>query len=106
MSRLAKLQEFLASDPNDSFTHYALGLEYAKEQNFPEAIRTLEVLRARDPNYIPTYYMLAGYYKDTGKHETAAAIYSEGILKARAANDLHAMSELQAALDGLEDELF
>jgi predicted Zn-dependent protease len=105
LSRLEKLQEFLAADPNDSFTRYAIGLEYAKAGNYQDAIRALEELRGRDPGYIPTYYMLGGYYRETKDNATAEAIYKEGITKARAANDLHAASELQAALDELEDEL-
>jgi predicted Zn-dependent protease len=104
VSRLATLQQFLAQDPNDSFTRYAIGLEYAKEKNFAEAIRTLEELRLRDANYIPTYYMLASYYRELDATEQARVIYHEGIAKARAARDLHAASELDAALDELESE--
>ena len=103
MSRLEKLQQFLADDPNDSFTRYAIGLEYAKDANYPEAIRTLEELRARDPAYVPTYYMLGEYYREINDTTKAKASFEEGILKARAANNLHAASELQAALDELED---
>ena len=104
MSRLAKLQQFLASDPNDSFTQYAIGLEYAKENKYSDAIRTLEELRERDPQYVPTYYMLAGYYREEGNKEKAESIYREGIVQARVVKDLHAISELEAALDELESE--
>lgn len=104
MSRLAALQSFLEQDPNDSFTRYAIGLEHAKESNYADAIKTLEELRGRDPNYIPTYYMLGGYYRETGERDNARAIYQEGITRARAARDLHAASELDAALDELESE--
>ncbi len=103
MSRLTKLLAFLASEPDDSFTRYAVGLEYAKTENYVEAIRTLEELRERDPKYIPTYYMLASYYREINDAAKAEAIYHEGIAKARAAGDIHAASELQAALDELDD---
>ncbi|MDP4200990.1 MAG: tetratricopeptide repeat protein [Bacteroidota bacterium] len=104
MTRLAALQQFLKQDPNDSFTRYAIGLEYAKEKNFAEAIRTLEELRSLDANYIPTYYMLGSYYRELGQNEQAGLVYRDGIAKARAARDLHAASELDAALDELESE--
>jgi tetratricopeptide (TPR) repeat protein len=104
MSRLTALQKFLEQDPNDSFTRYAIGLEYAKEKNFVEAIKTLEELRTRDANYIPTYYMLGGYYREIGEKDQARTIYQEGITRARSARDLHAASELDAALDELESE--
>jgi len=104
LSRLAALQKFLEQDPNDSFTRYAIGLEHAKEKNFAEAVKTLEELRTRDPNYVPTYLMLGGYYREMGQKDNAQSIYQEGITRARAARDLHAASELDAALDELESE--
>ena len=104
MSRLTALQKFLEQDPNDSFTRYAIGLEHAKEKNFADAIATLEELRRRDPNYVPTYLMLGGYYRESGQREQAIAIFQEGITRARAERDLHAASELDAALDELESE--
>jgi tetratricopeptide (TPR) repeat protein len=104
LSRLAALQKFLEQDPNDSFTRYAIGLEYAKEKNFTDAIKTLEELRSLDANYIPTYYMLGGYYREIGEKANARTVYQEGITRARAARDLHAASELDAALDELDSE--
>ncbi len=105
MARLEKLQDLLALDPTDSFTRYAIGLEYAKAEKYSKAIRTLEELRERDPGYVPNYYMLAGYYRETGDTSSATLIYNEGIAAARTAGDRHAMSELQAALGALDDEL-
>lgn len=104
MARLEKLQDLLALDPTDSFTRYAIGLEFAKAEKFSEAIRTLEELRERDPAYVPNYYMLAGYYHHTGDNSSAKLIYQEGISVARTVGDRHAMSELQSALDTLDDE--
>jgi tetratricopeptide (TPR) repeat protein len=101
VSRIDKLKDFLAADPADSFTRYAIALEYGKDENFPKAIAALEELREFDPDYVPLYYMLAGYYREMGDLANAEAIYHEGIKKAQAANDLHAMSELQSALDEL-----
>lgn len=105
LARLQKLQEFLAKDPNDSFTQYAIGLEYASMHKFTEAIEMMEALRTRDANYVPTYYQLADFYRQTEQKEKALAIYTEGIARARANHDLHALSELQAAMDDLEDEM-
>ena len=104
MARLEKLQALLEADPADSFTRYAIGLEFAKAEKYEDAICTLEELREQDPAYVPTYYMLAGYYRKTGDNDSAKLIYQEGIVQARLANDRHAVSELQAALDEVEDE--
>ena|SRR5579864_2180545 len=104
MTRLEKLQEFLKSDPDDSFTRYAIGLEYRAADDLPKAIETLEALVINDPGYVATYYQLADCYRRIKETEKAKSSYHKGIIQARAAQDLHAVSELQAALDELEDE--
>ena len=104
-ARIVKLKQFLEQDPNDNFTNYALGLEYASIKHYEQAIATFEALINRAPEYIPTYYQLADTYRHINQKEKALAIYREGIMRARAANDLHALSELQAAMDDLDDEM-
>ena len=103
-ARILKLKEFLEKDPNDTFTTYALGLEYASIKLYEQAITTLEQLRQREPDYIPTYYQLADTYRKVNQKEQALAIYKEGITRARNTRDLHAASELEAAMDEMEDE--
>lgn len=104
MSRLEKLQQFLTLDPDDSFTRYAIGLEYAAIKDYPTAITAFEELCAKDPDYVATYYQLADAYRITGDKGKATETYHTGITIARKVNDLHAASELQAALDDMEDE--
>jgi predicted Zn-dependent protease len=104
MSRLEKLQEFLKADPNDSFTRYGIALEYRSMKDFTTAIRTLEELRTMDPKYLPLYYQLADCYRQAGDKTSAHKTYHEGIAVARSANDTHTLSELQAALEEMNDE--
>ncbi|MEO6940542.1 MAG: tetratricopeptide repeat protein [Candidatus Kapaibacterium sp.] len=106
MSRLEKLEAFLKLDPNDSFTRYAIGLEYASIKDYPKAIAALETLRTADPAYVPTYYQLADFYRQMKDTTQASQIYNLGILVARQARDLHAASELEAALDDMESNEF
>ncbi len=105
MNRLEKLQQFLVLEPDDSFTKYAIGLEYASMKVYPEAINHFEELLEKDPAYVATYYQLADAYRISRNNEKAIETYKSGISAARQANDLHAASELQAAWDDLEDEL-
>ena len=105
MSRLEKLQQFLALEPDDSFTKYAIGLEYASMKEYPAAITHFEELLDKDPAYVATYYQLADAYRISGNNDKAIETYKTGITAAKNANDLHAASELQAAWDDLEDEL-
>jgi len=104
MTRLEKLQEFLKADPNDSFTRYAIGLEYLSMKNYPLAAESFEALITGDPGYVATYYQLADCYRQMKQKEKAESTYKKGILQARAAQDLHAASELQMAMDEMEDE--
>jgi Tfp pilus assembly protein PilF len=104
MTRLEKLQEFLKADPSDSFTRYAIGLEYLSLKDFPKAAEMFEALIINDPGYVATYYQLADCYRQMKENEKATESYHKGIIQARAAGDLHAASELQMALDELEDE--
>ena len=106
MSRLEKLEAFLKVDPNDSFTRYAIGLEYASIKDYPKAIEVLEALRVADPAYVPTYYQLAEFYRQMKNNPQASEIYKQGIQQARQARDLHAASELEAALDDMESNEF
>jgi tetratricopeptide (TPR) repeat protein len=103
-ARIIKLKEILEKEPNDNFTNYALGLEYASIKHYEQAIATFEALRQRDPEYIPTYYQLADTYRKINDKAKALVIYKEGITRARTARDLHAASELEAAMDEMEDE--
>lgn len=104
MSRLEKLQEFLAADPSDSFTRYAIGLEYMSGKNFDEAAKTFEELLRLDPDYLATYYQLGAAYNELARMSDARAIYNQGIAVARKAGDTHAASELEAALDEIEED--
>src|SRR5436190_9038142 len=104
MTRLEKLQEFLKADPKDSFTLYAIGLEYRSMKDIPKAIESFEALVIGDPGYVATYYQLADCYRELKQKDKAESCYHKGIIQAKAANDLHTVSELQMALDELEDE--
>ncbi len=99
--RREALKSFLEKNPDDSFSRYALALEYRSMGDMTAAIRELEELRKRDGNYIALYYQLGGLYAQEGQHENAREAYTAGISVARAANDMHTLSELQAALDEL-----
>lgn len=104
-SRLEQLLEFYREDPADAFTQYGIALEYNSRKDFPEAVQWFERLRATQPDYVPTYYMLAGVYRAMNNPRNAEEIYRLGQTAARKAGDHHAFAELSAALEELlEDE--
>lgn len=102
MSRLEQMLAFLEQDPNDSFSRYAVALEYMGTKDYATARTYLTELRERDPGYVATYYQLGQVCTSLEDWDCAEEAYAAGTQVARGAGDLHAVSELQAALDELE----
>lgn len=96
------LEEFVALDPNDSFSRYALALELEKDNRAPEAVPQLREVIARDPSYVAAYHQLGRILARSGLIEEARDTYNRGIEIATAAGDQRAHSEMQEALEMLE----
>jgi Tfp pilus assembly protein PilF len=101
MDRIAKLKEFLASNPNDSFIKHALALEYVKLGDDSEARKLFEQVLSNDENYIGSYYHLAKLLERNDQREDAVKWYEKGLIKAKEAGDNHAYNELQNAYEDL-----
>ena len=101
-SRLHTLLQFLESDPEDSFTRYALAMEYVSAGETVTGISYLEDLLNRDPGYVATYQQLGYIYIELDRTDDAVDILKRGIEIARKAGDAHAASEMQDALDDME----
>jgi tetratricopeptide (TPR) repeat protein len=101
-SRLDILQKSLKENPGDAFTRYLVTLELVKLNRHEEAVAHFETLIREHPDYVPTYYQFAQLYENLERTEDAIRIYKLGLVAARNAGDLHAASEIQAALDMLE----
>ena len=101
-TRREMLEQFVADDPYDSFSRYALALELEKEGRELEAIPQLQEVIARDPNYVAAYYHLGKLLARMGQLEDARAIYHRGLDAAVAAKDERTRSEIQEALDMLD----
>jgi tetratricopeptide (TPR) repeat protein len=99
--RIQTLKKFLEDDPSDSFTLYALALEYVKIDP-QKAMDTFHLLVADHREYLPTYYQLGKLYESLGQQENAAMTYEKGILIARKQNDLKTLHELASAKEEME----
>jgi tetratricopeptide (TPR) repeat protein len=102
-SRIEMLKQYITDDANDTFSHYALALEYAKIGNYAEAISILGQILERESNYLPAYYQLAKLYEESRRPEMAKNIYVKGILVARQQKDVKTENELRSALEGLDE---
>lgn len=101
MDRIAKLKEFLAASPQDSFVQHALALEYIKLGQEVEARMLFEQILEREPGYIGSYYHLAKLLERIGETDAAIGTYEKGMEQAKAAGDRHAYNELQSAYEDL-----
>jgi Tfp pilus assembly protein PilF len=101
MDRIARLNELLAAQPDDSFLQHALALEYIKSGDDAGARALFEALLAKDPGYVGSYYHLAKLLERTGAEDTAISTYEKGMEVAKAAGDNHAFSELRSAYEEL-----
>ena len=100
--RLTKLQAMLERQPGDTFTLYAIGLEYKKAGDNDRAIEHLDKVIQFDPGYCYAYYQKGQILETTGDIDAAKAAYQAGISAARAKGDAHALSELEGALQMIE----
>jgi Tfp pilus assembly protein PilF len=101
MDRIAKLKEFMAANPADSFVQHALALEYVKLGRDDEAKRIFEELLKHNENYIGSYYHFAKLLERMNQNNEALQWYQKGMQKAREAGDMHAYNELLAAYEDL-----
>ena len=99
--RLEVLLKNLEKNPKDSFTRYAIALEYRTANDIEKAINMLEALQKDDPNYVSLYYQLGEIYAKRGEAEKAKVTYKAGILAAIQTTDFHAQAELENFLKEL-----
>ena len=103
-SRLEAMEAFLAKDPDDAFTRYALALEYASVGNSERALQLLRETIERDPGYVPAHHQLGALLARLGQTNEASAVWQRGIAEARAAKNLHAAHEMQQELELLQED--
>jgi len=104
MSRIDQIRQFLQDSPNDSFLRYALAQELQKQGDVEAAKDAYLWLTDNQPSYVATYYHLGKLLIAQGEKEAALAWFNLGIENAKAAKELHALSELQSAKLELEYE--
>ena len=104
MSRIDQIRQFLQDSPNDSFLRYALAQELQKQGDVEAAKEAYLWLTDNQPSYVATYFHLGKLLIALGEKEAALAWFNLGIEHAKAAKELHALSELQSAKLELEYE--
>lgn len=96
--RMSLLKSFLEKDPNDSFSRYALALDYIKLNRLDDAVKEFEYLLTHAPDYTATYYHLGKLYETLGRTADAKKVYQDGISLTAKRGEAHANKELREAL--------
>lgn len=97
--RLEAFRRFVEKSPDDPFARYSLAMALRSFGRPEESAAEFGELARRRPDYVPTYLMLGQVLEALGKHGEAARAYQDGIAAAGRANDTHARTELEQALE-------
>jgi len=97
--RLDMLEKLAGADSADSFTLYALALEYSREGRATDAVATFEKLRTKDADYLPMYLMAGELLAGEGRESDARTWFEAGIALATRKGDPKTRNELEAALE-------
>lgn len=97
-TRRQKLEEFLASNPNDAFTRYGVALEYLREGDIAGAEAHFKALLQANPDYVPGYQMYAQTLAQHDRAEEAKTLLTSGIAAATRQGNQHARSEMEGLL--------
>jgi tetratricopeptide (TPR) repeat protein len=102
MPSIEQLERLLAADPNDAFTLYALGQEFAKRGEADKAVAFYDRSIAANPDDGYTHFHKARALQAAGRIPDAVAAVKAGIAAARRVGDNKALNELGGLLDELE----
>jgi len=100
-TRRQKLEEFLASNPNEAFSRYGIALECIREGDLPAAESHFRTLLEANPDYVPGYQMYAQMLAQNNRADEAKIALSKGIASAIRQDNQHARSEMEALLSEL-----
>lgn len=104
LTRREFLEDLVRKQPNDTFARYGLAMELAKSE--PEAAWTqFSYLLEHHPEYAATYYHAGAFLTKQERLEEARSVLTKGLEVTGRQGNRHASSELQAALDDLNEQL-
>lgn len=101
-TRLEFLLEEQAKDPENTFVRYGLAMELQNAGRAAEAWAHFDYLLTHHPDYSAAYFQAAMLLIKLDRREEARKVLEAGIEVTGRQGNVHAQSELRAALDDLE----
>ena len=103
-SRLEMLTQFLEQNPGDAFARYGLAMEYSNAGQTEQALAEFNKLLEVHPDYTNGYFMAAQTLARAERPGEAKDMLLHGIESARRTRNQHALAEMEAMLDELENQ--
>lgn len=103
--KIKTLARNIKADPDDSFSKFALALEFLKRDDLRRAKVLFEDVYRNDPQYVGVYYHLGKLYERLDMPGKAVKLYNEGIEIAATQKEHRNEKELKEALVQLNSEL-
>ncbi|HET6528548.1 MAG TPA: tetratricopeptide repeat protein [Balneolaceae bacterium] len=103
-SKIKQLARQIKANPRDSFSKFALALEFRKQGNLKKTRILFEDILAADPDYLGIYYHLGKLYETLDRAADAQKLYKTGIKIASKQKEARTKLELGEALHQLEME--
>lgn len=100
-TRIEILEQTIQSTPGNTFARYALALELSRAGQHERAWQQFERLLTEQPDYAATYLQAGMYLAKQGRNAEAREVFAKGIEVNRKQGNMHAQSELEAALEDL-----
>jgi Tfp pilus assembly protein PilF len=97
-TRRQKLEEFLASNPNDAFSRYGMALDCFREGDLSAADTHFRTILRNNAEYVPAYLMYAQMLSQNDRRDEAKTVLRQGIEAATRAGNQHARSEMENLL--------
>jgi Tfp pilus assembly protein PilF len=95
----------IKANPDDSFSKFALALEFLKQDEIKKAQILFENIYTNNPKYVGVYYHLGKLYERLDRADDAKQMYTEGIEVAVNQKEKRTLKELKEALAELNAEL-
>jgi Tfp pilus assembly protein PilF len=89
-------------DPSDTFSRYALGMEYMGVADYQNAITQFEEVIRIDATDAAAYFQAANVCENLNERERAMDYLRKGIAAAEKKGDKHAKDEMTAALEKIQ----
>ena len=102
--RIKLIEEMLSNNKSDPFLNYAAALEYNKIGDKKKAIKLLDGIVEKSPDYLGAYYQLGKLYDEQNELDKAIDIFKKGRKIALKQKNQKTLGELSEALMLVDDD--